>query len=327
MPGQSDDHPATSALYDLRYADNYMDTDAYSLWGHGDLRTRQVVETLCAVGVRPESVLDYGCGVGAWLGVLSHVFPEAKLHGVDISGVAINKARTKYPDCRLEVFGGSLVPFADGQFDLVFTYHVLEHVDDVEASIRDIARIIRPRGYAVVIFPCGNPGSFLDRTMNLLCDSRLPASDGRTVLFFEEADGHVRRMTSSDTVEIFRRNGLDTTAQFFSGHFFGTVDWLCRGTGPAYINRVFSGKPAIGQFAGFRLELTRRLFIGIHRLIQKKALDLNRKRHPFKQAAAFVVKQLATTLDSLLDALTSLEWRLRKHDRRGTAQYLVFRKP
>lgn len=327
MPAQTDSRSATSALYDLRYTDDYMDTDAYALWGHGNGRTQRVVETLRTVGVTPQSVLDYGCGVGAWLGVLSRTFPNSKVHGVDISSVAIAKARKKYPDYRLEDFDGSLMPFADELFDLVFSYHVLEHVDDIEASIRDIARVTRPGGHAVIIFPCDNPGSFLDRTMNLIRDSRLPTPDGRTVLFFERADGHVRRMTSADTTEIFRRNGLDSTAQFFSGHFFGTVDWLCRGTGPAYINTVFNGQPAIGQAARLRLQLTRRLLVGVHRLIRMKSLDLDRKRNPAKQAAAMFAKRLAVATDWLLDTLTAVEWRLRKRDRRGTAQYLVFRKP
>jgi hypothetical protein len=35
-------------FYDERYAGNYMDTDAYGVWGHGNLRTWQVLEALPA---------------------------------------------------------------------------------------------------------------------------------------------------------------------------------------------------------------------------------------------------------------------------------------
>lgn len=321
------DNPAvTKALYDSRYAEDYMDTDAYSTWGHGDLRTRQVAETLSAVRELPRSVLDYGCGVGAWLGVLARAFPEAQLHGVDISDVAIGKARQRFPDYRLESFDGSVMPFADAQFDLVFSYHVLEHVDNIERSIADIARVIRRGGHAVIIFPCGNPGSFLARSMTLMKNGRIPTADGRTVLFFEVSDGHVRRMTSTDTIELFRRNGLALTAQFFSGHFFGTIDWFCRGTGPAYINRVFNGKAATGSLARLQLELTRLVFLGVHHLIKKKQLDTQRKRNPLKQMAVILTKQLAITADRTLDRLTAWEWACKKHAPNGTAQYLVFRK-
>jgi ubiquinone/menaquinone biosynthesis C-methylase UbiE len=317
---------ATSELYDQRYAGDYMDTDAYSVWGHGDLRTQQVLDTLSFVQIRPQSILDYGCGVGAWLGLLSRAFPNAQIYGVDISKTAIEKAKNKFPGYYLESFNGLTAPFADAQFDLVFSYHVLEHVDDIDASIKDIARMLRSGGYAVITFPCGNEGSFLDRTMRLVTNSRLPTADGRTVLFFETADGHVRRMTSNNTVAIFEKNGLKAVTQLFSGHLFGTVDWLCRGTSPGYINRVFSGQPAVGQLARVRLELTRRVFLAIQRLLLKKSLDLTKNRNPLKQMAVFIVKQIATLADSILIGLSYLEWRFLKRRKHGTAQYLVFRK-
>lgn len=323
-PEQSEAH--VKQLYDQRYADNYMDTDAYSTWGHGELRTRQVLETLRLVEIRPKSILDYGCGVGAWLGLLSHAFPRARLHGVDISEVAICKARQRYPDCRLESFDGFTAPFADGQFDLIFSYHVLEHVTDVDRSVWDISRLLAPGGYAVIIFPCGNPGSFLDKMMSLMRDSRLPADHGRKVLFFETADGHVRRMTSEDTVELFRRHGLEVMEQRFSGHFFGTLDWLIRGTGPAYINQVFRGRPPKSLSARLRLEGTRRVLIGLHRAIRKKSLDIRKRRNPAKQAAVRIAYQLAVGVDRALDVLNAREWARRQGDPAGTAQYLVFRK-
>lgn len=316
----------TSKLYDQRYDGDYMDTDMYTVWGHSDLRTQQIADTLKLVQIRPQSILDYGCGVGSWFSLLSSTFPDAKISGVDISKTAIEKAQKKFPLQHLESFNGLKAPFPDAQFDLVFSYHVLEHVDNIDASVADIARMLKHGGYAVIIFPCGNDGSFLDHTMRLVRNSRLPAADGRTVLFFEIPDGHVRRMTSGDTVAIFERYGLKSIAQLFSGHLFGTIDWLCRGTGPAYINRVFSGRPAIGWLAKVRLELTRRLFLAIYRLILRKSLDLTKKRHLIKQMAVFIVKQIAKSLDSALSWLTFFEWRFFKHQKHGTAQYLVFQK-
>lgn len=316
----------TRELYERRYAGDYMDTDAYSVWGHGGLRTRQVWETLSFVQIQPERILDYGCGVGAWSDLLSRAFPNAKICGVDISKTAIEKAQSKWPGYRFESFDGFVAPFPDAQFDLVFSYHVLEHVDDIDESIGDIARMLRAGGYAVIIFPCGNEGSFLDRTMRLVSNGRLPTKDGRTVLFFETEDGHVRRMTSSETVAIFEKNGLEVVSQLFSGHFFGTIDWLCRAAGPAYINKVFLGQPAIGWLAEIRLDLTRRIFLAIQKLISRKSLDLSRPRNPLKQMAVFIVKNIAILTDSAVTGLSSLEWRVLKHRKNGTAQYLVFRK-
>jgi SAM-dependent methyltransferase len=41
--------------------------------------------------------------------------------------------------------------FPDASFDLVYSYDVLEHVDDVEAVIQGVARVLRPGGLAYLV--------------------------------------------------------------------------------------------------------------------------------------------------------------------------------
>ena len=326
MDKPHENYDKTSDLYNRRYTGDYMDTDAYSLWAHEGLTTRQVVDILKSVKSKPRQILDYGCGVGAWMNLLSGFFPDAQIHGVDISSTAIEKAKIKFPNHHFACFNGVTAPFSDGQFDLIFSYHVLEHVSDLDAGIQDIGRMLRPGGYAVIIFPCGNKGSVLDVVMGLIAGSKVPAADGRTVLFFEIPDGHVRRVTSDETVAIFEKNGFICLTEYFSGHLFGTIDWLCRGTGPAYINTMFSGQPPIGMFAKILLEITRLSLLGINLLITKKSLDLGKKRNLLKQMAVLVVKPMGWCMDTMLKILSGLEWRLFKRQRSGTAQYLAFQK-
>lgn len=47
-------------------------------------------------------------------------------------------------------------PFDDGELDFVLMDNVLEHLDDTEASIRELARVIEPGGRAVVAGPHPN---------------------------------------------------------------------------------------------------------------------------------------------------------------------------
>lgn len=45
------------------------------------------------------------------------------------------------------------IPFPDKFFDLVMFSHILEHVDDMEASISEISRVLRDDGFAVLSAP------------------------------------------------------------------------------------------------------------------------------------------------------------------------------
>lgn len=45
------------------------------------------------------------------------------------------------------------LPFPDGRFDAVLSSHVLEHVIDDRAACREIARVLKPSGWAALLFP------------------------------------------------------------------------------------------------------------------------------------------------------------------------------
>jgi SAM-dependent methyltransferase len=49
--------------------------------------------------------------------------------------------------------GDLTVPLPDASFDIVVSYDVLEHVKDPRASVAEIWRVLRPGGYAYVVFP------------------------------------------------------------------------------------------------------------------------------------------------------------------------------
>ncbi len=45
------------------------------------------------------------------------------------------------------------LPFPPGNFDAVLCSHVLEHVQDDRAAMSEIARVLRPGGWALVLVP------------------------------------------------------------------------------------------------------------------------------------------------------------------------------
>jgi len=57
------------------------------------------------------------------------------------------------------------LPFAGGAFDVVHCSHVLEHVADDRKAMRELARVLSPRGWAMILVPIWAEKSFEDPTI------------------------------------------------------------------------------------------------------------------------------------------------------------------
>ncbi len=86
------------------------------------------------------------------------------------------------------VFGKSAsLPFASAVFDLVICHHALEHIAEVEETLAEVARILKPGGRLYVAVPDGHS----------LCD-------GIYRLLFE-GGGHVNRFRRAELVAMVER--------------------------------------------------------------------------------------------------------------------------
>jgi len=43
--------------------------------------------------------------------------------------------------------------FANKQFDIITLWHVLEHVSDLDAQIKELKRLLKPKGYLIIAVP------------------------------------------------------------------------------------------------------------------------------------------------------------------------------
>ena len=104
-----------------------------------------------------ELLLDIGCNWGRWS--ISAARAGYRAVGIDPSFEAIvaarRIARQLGVQARYAVADTRRLPFADGAFDVVFSYGVLQHLSkaDVTTAIGEIARTVRPGGYSWVQMP------------------------------------------------------------------------------------------------------------------------------------------------------------------------------
>lgn len=96
-----------------------------------------------------EMFLDYGCGTCRLYEEYKRLFPEGGCYyGVDISEVALKKARDKYreiPEDHLMTTNGISNPFSDCTFDKIFCYGVLDCCDQ-EKTISELIRVAKVNG-------------------------------------------------------------------------------------------------------------------------------------------------------------------------------------
>jgi SAM-dependent methyltransferase len=98
-----------------------------------------------------ESVLDVGCGNGAYLRTLARRGHDGMIVGADLSPGMLDaaRARTKHP--RLMIADVQQAPFCDASFDLVMAMHMLYHAPDRALAIRELRRVMRDDGVALVV--------------------------------------------------------------------------------------------------------------------------------------------------------------------------------
>jgi SAM-dependent methyltransferase len=105
------------------------------------------------------TVLEVGSGTGQIAAELLARDGSLEYVGVDLSSAMLDVARA-----RLAVYGAratlressaASIPAGDGSFDAAFGVDVLHHVEDREAVLRELRRVVRPGGR--VVFLEGNP--------------------------------------------------------------------------------------------------------------------------------------------------------------------------
>jgi len=98
--------------------------------------------------------LDLGCGDGKLMRILLDAAGHrASLVGVDMDPLETRDALAAGVYQRVHTVPGNQVPEPDAAFDFIFSNSVLEHIEELEPVIAEMARLLRPGGAFVFTVP------------------------------------------------------------------------------------------------------------------------------------------------------------------------------
>jgi SAM-dependent methyltransferase len=118
------------------------------VWRAGQQRRLEMI--LRAAGDRIQgSILEDGCGVGMYV---EHLSPfGGKIYGLEYDFERAAEAGQRSPG--IVNAAGEYLPYPDSSFDLILSHEVLEHVADDRLAVREMVRVLRPGGRAVIFVP------------------------------------------------------------------------------------------------------------------------------------------------------------------------------
>ena len=125
-------------------------------------RLLHLARCLEPLAIRPQRVLDFGCGIGSAAPFALEAFPELRqLIGVDVNAQSLDVARRRHGGPRVEFrLLSEHVPSAD--LDLVFCNGVFHHIAPERRAghVREIHAALRPGGlFALFENNPWNPGA------------------------------------------------------------------------------------------------------------------------------------------------------------------------
>ena len=133
-------------------ADSANSYDELHAEGRLRLRDSFYMWLLSLLGPKPgQTLLEISCGQGLLLRAATE--KGLRTAGLDLSPSAVQIARRRAPTAMVSVADAEQLPYPNDAFDYLTNIGSLEHYFHPSRAIRDMARVLRPGGVALILLP------------------------------------------------------------------------------------------------------------------------------------------------------------------------------
>ncbi len=120
------------------------------VWRAGQDRRFSMIQAAAGQRLSANSrILVDGCGIGIYIRALRQFTPDVV--GLDIEPDRVAKSYAHSP--QVNVAAGEHLPYPTGQFDLLLSHEVIEHVQDDSLSVAEMVRVLKVGGRAIIFCP------------------------------------------------------------------------------------------------------------------------------------------------------------------------------
>ena len=152
-------------------------------------------------------VLDVGCGDGFFTAQILQHFNLKYVYGLDISSKAIDLARLKNPEISFRQGALNHIPEETNSIDSVTMVEVIEHLVDIEGTLKELFRVMKPGGILLITTTDFN---WLKQVII-------------AIFFFEKyfypTNPHIRFFKKSTLADILSKNGFSLIKYAWNGSY------------------------------------------------------------------------------------------------------------
>ncbi len=160
----------------------------------------EIFETVVTILKRGKRLLDVGCGNGTLVEIAEDKFDV--IHGCDISETALYEAKGRYMMATCVDLNAETLPYRDDSFDCVTCLEAVEHVMDPLHLLKNIYRVLGPKGSLVLTTPNVR---YMRNLYRLIFQGRFPHT---TTDAFVWGGGHIHYFTRKDMNYLLKEAGF-----------------------------------------------------------------------------------------------------------------------